>query len=130
MKTTWWSETHLDQALQQKIVNNEYVDFARLLPKSHTASGGINDHRMELISKGGLTFFVPVSDHEATQINNFSKWEQAFRVFSNIYTRAYPHRASELIQYNYIIHTAANTFTWENVYTYDRKFRIHLSNFP
>ena len=122
--------THVDQSLQQKIINNEYVDFSKLLPRNRGMSSAAEDHRMELVSKGGLTYFMPVSDREVTQISNFSKWEQAFRVFSNVYTRAYPHRASELIQYNHIIHTTASSFIWENVYTYDHEFKVHLSNFP
>ena len=121
--------THLEQALQLKIINHEYVDFARLSPKGNKVSRE-EDHRMELVSRGGFTYFVPVSDREISQITNFSKWEQAFRVYSNIYMRAYPTRASELIQYNHIIYTASCTFVWENVYTYDKEFRMHLSNYP
>ena len=63
---------------------------------------------------------------ETVTINSFSKWEQAFRIFSNIYTKEHPNRASELIQYNHVIHTIASTYTWENVYAYDRQFRMHL----
>ena len=102
--------THVDQSLQQKIINNEHVDFSKLLPRNRGMSSAAEDHRVELVSKRGLTYFMPVSDREVTQISNFSKWEQAFRVFSNVYTRAYPHRASELIQYNHIIHTAVSSF--------------------
>ena len=77
-----------------------------------------DDHRMELISKGGSTYFVPVSEREIVGggITNFTKWEQAFRVYSNIFTKAYPDRASELIQYNQLIFTASLSFTWDNVY--------------
>ena len=73
---------------------------------------------------------MPVADRESASINNFSKWEQAFRIFSNIYTRFYPHRATKLVQYNHIIYTVASTYVWENVYTYDCEFWMHLSNFP
>ena len=119
--------THLDQSLVDKIVNGEYVDFARLLPKDRITRE--EDHRMEIVNKGGLTYFVPVSDRECGSISNFSRWEQAFRIYSNVYTRRYPYKASELIQYNHIIYTAAQTYVWENVYLYDKEFR-HLSNFP
>ena len=51
-------------------------------------------------------------------------------VGKTIYTRRYPERATELIQYNHIIHTAALTYVWENVYLYDRDFRLHLSRYP
>ena len=119
---------NLDQSLKQKIINHEYIDFACLLPKGRLAME--QDTRMELINKGGATYFVPVADCELAGIHNFAKWEQAFRVFSNVYTHHYPSRATELIQYNHVIHTATTTYIWENVYTYDREFRMRLSHFP
>ena len=122
---------HVDQGLKQKIINHEYVDFARLVPRDHITRE--EDHRMELVSKGGNTYFVPVSDREigpGSGISNFAKWEQAFRVFSNIYTKEYPGCSSELIQYNHIIYSASQSFTWDNVYMYDKEFRMHLSNYP
>ena len=48
-------------------------------------------------------------------------------MFSHIYMPFHPNRAEELIQYNHIIHTAAQIFAWENVYRYDREFRTHMS---
>ena len=48
----------------------------------------------------------------------------------NVYLKAFPDHASELVQYNHVIYTAALTFQWENVYAYDKEFRMHLSNFP
>ena len=36
----------------------------------------------------------------------------------------------QLIQYNYTIHSASLSFTWENVYAYDRDFRMHISRHP
>ena len=121
---------HLDGQTRQKIVSGEYVDFAQLLPKNKLATSGLDDHRMELVSRGGQTFFVPISDREASVISSLGKWEQAFRIYSNVYTKAHPHRASELIQYNHVIFTAANSFVWDNVYTYDKEFRMHMASFP
>ena len=46
-------------------------------------------------------FYVP-ADRDSTATTNFSKWEQAFRVYSNIYTRTYPTKSTELIQYNHV----------------------------
>ena len=86
---------------------------------------------MELINKGGQTFFVPVGDRDGSlAISNFQKWEQAFRIFSNVYLQQFPHKATELLQYNHIIFTALLSFTWHNVYTYDKEFRNHLVMFP
>ena len=82
--------THIDKSLADKIIAGEYMDFARLLPRDRIAVQ--DDHQMELVSRGGLTYFVPVADRETNTINNFSKWEQAFRIYSNEYLKKYPHR--------------------------------------
>ena len=116
---------HIDEALKRKIGNGEYVDFAKLMPKDRV--GVDDDNRMEMVNRGGMSFWVPVSEREVTSISNFIKWEQAFRVYMNIYTFFHLTRAGELIQYNHIIHTAAQSFSWENVYRYDREFRLHMS---
>ena len=84
---------------------------------------------MELIIKNGRTFWTTATS-DNTAISNYSKWEQAFRVYSNIYTNACPEKSTELIQYNHIIHSIATTYVWENVYAYDKEFCMHLSRHP
>ena len=120
--------THLDKTMVDKIIAGEYIDFGKLLPRDKIIIQ--EDHRMEIVTKGGLTYFTPVVDREVSMINSFSHWEQAFRTYSNVYSRRYPHRATELIQYNHIIHTASLTYTWDNVYMYDKEFCMHLSSYP
>ena len=119
---------HIDVGLGEKIYKGEYVDFSRLLPKDKVFH---DDGRLEIVNRGGQTYFVPMMerDNNAT-ISNFSKWEQAFGVYSNLFFQANPGRSSELIQYNHIIFTASQTFLWDNVYNYDREFRMHGSNYP
>ena len=117
---------HIDEITQNKIVKGEYVDFSKLLPRDHILNE--EDGRMELIVHNGKTFWSPVA--EPVTINGFSKWEQAFRVFLNIYTKAHPHRSTELIQYNHVIHSISLSYIWENVYNYDKEFRIHISHHP
>ena len=117
---------HLDNSIREKIQRGEYVDFNKLLPKVSSS----DDQRMELVNKGGQSFFVPVSDRESSSITNFSKWEQAFRIFMNVFTQEHPDRATELIQYNHVIFTAASSYSWENVSIYDKEFRIHMSRYP
>ena len=86
---------------------------------------------MEIVNKNGRTYFVPAKDvSDNSGITNFSCWEQALCVYSNIYCKKHLERSTELIQYNHSIHTAALTYTWENVYLYDRDFRHHLSRYP
>ena len=117
---------HVDMSLRDKIAKGEYVDFTRLLPRDKA----ISDDRLELMHRGGQAFFVPASDRTAMSITSFARWEQAFRVFSNIYLQSNPDRATQLIQYDHIICRAALSFTWDNVYQYDKEFRAHLGNFP
>ena len=116
---------YVDDVTKRKIGNGEYIDFARLMPKDKVQNE--DDHHMEMVNRGGMSFWVPVADRETTNINSYLKWEQAFRVFSNIYTSYHPTKTGELIQYNHIIHTASQTFAWDNVYRYDREFRIHMT---
>ena len=74
-----------------------------------------------------MSYLIPLAERESATISNFYRWEQAFRVFSNIYMEAYLGKANELVQYNHTIHTAAQTFVWDNVYRYDCEFRLHMS---
>ena len=85
---------------------------------------------MEIVNRNGKTYFVPRVDSDNHSISNFSRWEQAFRIYLNVYTRAHPKKSSELIQYNHIIHSISLTYVWNNVYSYDKEFRLHLSKHP
>ena len=97
---------HVDSLLQQKIAQGDYVDFSKLLPKDKILVE--EDDRMELVVCNGKAYWTPVT--EGVSISGFSKWEQAFRVFANIYTRTHPDRAGQLIEYNHIIHLIAQSF--------------------
>ena len=118
--------SHLDESIIRKIENSEYVDFIKLIPKDKIVAE--DDTELKLVMHEGKTFYVPVKEIQA--ISGFSCWEQAFRVFSNIYTQMHPTRATELIQYNHVIHTASLTYIWSNVYAYDQDFRVHISKHP
>ena len=120
--------SHIDLNTQEKIVRGEYVYFSRLIPKDNVLT--VDDNRYEMVIRDGKTYWIPASSHESRAISGFNRWEQAFRVFSDIYMKAHPQRASELVQYCHLIHTAAQTFTWENVYMYDKDFRLHMSKHP
>ena len=121
---------HVDEGLHRKIIMGEYVDFAKLLPRDKVTVE--EDHHMELVNCDGQACYMPIADQEALNnpISSFNKWEQAFRVFTDIYTREFPNCSAELIQYNHVIHTAALTYSWDNVCRYDRQFRVHMSNHP
>ena len=103
---------------ENKIEAGDYVDLAKLLPKDRVKME--DDNRLEMVNKGGYSYWVPMAERESTLINSFNKWEQAFRVYMNIYVGTHPGKATELLQYNHVIEIAATSFCWENVYKYDR----------
>ena len=119
---------HVDMSTRAKIENNEYVNFSRLLPRDRLYE--TEEKRMELVNRNGLSYWLPIERDAGNTISSFFRWEQAFRIFSRIYTEKYPHKATELIQYDYIIGSASSTFTWKNVCVYDHDFRIHITRHP
>ena len=119
-------DSHVEEAVCKRILNNKYVDLAKLLTRDRIDR--VEDQRMELINRNGMSYWVPVGDRDTTgSITSFAKWEVAFRVFLNIYTAQYPFKSSELLQYCHVIYTASLSYIWENVYNYDREFRLHMS---
>ena len=116
---------HLDDNLRKKIIQGEFVDFSKLIPKDKIVTEA--DRRLEIVTKNGQTFFQPITERERVDISSLYRWDQAFRIFSAIYNEVHPHRATELLQCSHIIHHAAQIFVWDNVYAYDIDFRLHLS---
>ena len=90
-----------------------------------------DNERIHLVVKDGQIFPMPKEQHDSTAaIDNLHKWEQAFRVFCDIYTQANPTRAAELIQYDHVIHSVAQVYSWTSVYSYDKDFRLHMMQYP
>ena len=119
--------SHIDDTIRQKIINNEYVDFGKLLRKNKTND---EDHqKMVMVNKGGMSYWLPMNDKNSV-ISGYMKWDLAFRVYLDIYATHHPERTSELIQYSHIIQTAAMSYSWDNVYLYDREFRRHMARHP
>ena len=77
-----------------------------------------------------MTFISPVVEKDRTAITSYHRWEQAFRVYSNVLMARYPSKAPELLQYGHTIHNASVSYTWDNVYSYDKEFRYHISRHP
>ena len=53
---------HIDPSLRLKIEKGEYVELDRLLAKDNNTRTLNEDKRIELVSRGGATFFAPVQD--------------------------------------------------------------------
>ena len=120
---------HIDDNLKSKIERGEFVELEKLLPKDPTRRM-IDESRMELVNRDGATYFVPMASDNDQRISNIRKWEQAFRVYATVHTRANPSRAGEIWQYIYTINLAANAYAWENVASYDYTFRQLMSQYP
>ena len=63
---------HIDSITRQKIIEGEYVNFAKLLPKDRVMSA--EDHqgqRMEVVNRDGHMYWVLAMD--GTKVNNFNK---------------------------------------------------------
>ena len=106
------------------------MELDKLLPKDKAARGySMNEqHGVQLLTKNGQTFLAPASTEK--KITNIRLWDQAFRVYATIYTKSNPERAREICQYVHIIHTAASTYSWSNVSTYDFMFRKLMASKP
>ena len=49
-------DSHIDNALRKKILNFEYVDFSRLLPKARGSGSEDDRQKLEIVSKNSMTF--------------------------------------------------------------------------
>ena len=120
-------DAHVDETMRKHILNFDFIDLSKLLSKNKVRE---EDARLEIVNRNGMTFLSPVSERDAVKINSYRKWEQAFHIYANVITSKYPEKAPELLQYNHTIHSASTTYSWENVYAYDREFRYHISRHP
>ena len=115
---------HIDSGLRSKIARGDFIDLERLLSKEkcggNVTATNYEESKVELVSRGGHTFFKPVKEN---QITGLRKWEQAFRVYAAVYTDANPERSGEIWQYMHTINVAASSFHWDNVANYDVTFR-------
>ena len=118
---------HINVNMRQKIEHGEYVDLECLLPKTRFQTLSEEQH-MQFINKDGASYLEP-ADRDL-KITGIRHWEQTFRIYAAIYSKANPHRSSEIWQYIYIINTAASSYVWENVAYYDFTFRQLMSERP
>ena len=118
---------HVDPVLRAKIERGEFVELEKLLPRDQFCNRA-EEGKLEFYNKDGHTFLAPAN--KEGKITNVRRWEQAFRVYATIYSKAQPHRAAEIWQYVYVINTAASSYTWENVSFYNYTFRQMMSVNP
>ena len=113
---------HVDDKYSDKIKYGKYVDLHEIRPDKRRGFRNVDDEqKMELVHSNGMTYFAPKKDKG--KIDGVKRWNEAFRVYAMIYSRANPHRAAEIFQYIDTVNSAASSFVWENVAYYDFLFR-------
>ena len=118
---------HVDQALTAKIQSGQFVELEKLLIKDRPFTKN-PDSRLGMYSRDGVMYFAPAEKEQ--KISNVRKWEQVFRVYAAIYSKANLERAAEIWQYVYVINSAAASYHWENVAEYDYTFCQLMSTYP
>ena len=114
----------LDSVALGKIAKGGFLDIDKLYSKRKQLKSADEEHdkKYQWVQKDGESYWQEIIDREA-KVNNFKKWEMAFRVYAQAYAAANPHRGAEIWQYVDTIQDAANNFQWENVARYDYNFR-------
>ena len=99
---------HIDKSLKSKIESGDFVELEKLLPRGKSFSQRFSDdNRMQLINRDQASFWVPI---EKEKVNSLQKWDQAFRIYAAVYSKANPHRAHEIWQYVHVITTATASY--------------------
>lgn len=88
------------------------------------------EDELHWVMQDGTPKLKKKSAGELLSINGYRHWMTAFSAYSRIYVKANPDRGPETHQYILDIQDAANTYTWESVYAYDRIFRMYMEKNP
>ena len=119
---------HIEKVLREKIEKGAYVDLVKLLVRNKSVQPDSGKKIMKE-REDGVVYFANSEDVE-NKITNVHKWEQAFRAYATIYSKANPSRASEVLMYIDSIHHAAKIAPWESVAHYDYCFRQLMEEYP
>jgi hypothetical protein len=118
---------HLPQAIINKIVGGEYVEFVSLLDRSDIRDSG-NGGMTLSVNQGGNVVWA--ENKPKRIIHSIHVWTDAFLIFSSIFLKAHPLRAQELLKYASLIRTAASRFGGYGWRTYDFQFRMRQQRRP
>lgn len=119
----------LDGLTLDKIERGAYVDLRKLLPKE-TLGDDEDEDELHWVMQGGTPKLRKKSAGEILNINGYRRWMTAFSAYSRIYVKSNPQRGPETHQYLLDIQDAANTYTWDSVYAYDKIFQMYMEKNP
>ena len=120
---------HVEETAVEKIAKCGFIELPKLRNKVLRKIWLNDKPRLELVNNDGKPYFVNTEDKD-NQITNVKAWEQAFRVYIMVFSKANPHRSAEILQYLDTIIHAAGSFIWENVAQYDYAFRKLMERHP
>ena len=106
-------------AVQQRILKGEFIDFNSLLPEVMFSTA------ITAPSTNASRSTIP-----PTRINSFSSWLDAWNVYIAIIVAQNPSRASELLEYQRLIHSASKHFSTPAWLNYDVQFRTLAASNP
>lgn len=107
----------VDMKIKTKILANEYIKLATLIPKSSFEQ----EPKFKSVEKDGQLIFIKSND--TSQIKTIAQWMEAFHVFVAIYCIKYPDEVGQLMTYAQIIQGIAKSCGDEAAISYDEKFR-------
>lgn len=119
--------SQIDAKLKNKIWQNKYVDFIKLLPKDDLAL----DKSLRLQSAGNSEFKF-VASKPKKSIKSIEQWTSAFLKFLAVYSEKYPKQIPAVIKHGEIVRELASRSFGLAWLTYDKQVRkdIEVRSIP
>lgn len=118
--------THTTLTIKNKVWAHSYVDLGALID-SQTSD---DEERFYLVPDCATNNVTFKSNHMHVQITSFAFWTKAFRILTELMACRWPQLCLPILQYSYFINKQAGKFLFQQVYTYDEKFRHQTATNP
>ncbi|XP_062601565.1 uncharacterized protein LOC134263260 [Saccostrea cucullata] len=115
--------SQVDSKLKNKIWQNKYIDFAKLIPKDDFS----RDKSVHLQSMGKSEFKF-VTSKSKTAIKSIDQWTTAFLKFLAIYSEKFPNLVPAVIKHGEIVRELASRRTGLAWLSYDRQVRKDIES--
>jgi len=118
--------SELPQALREKIIKGEFVDFGLILEKCELKSDDAKGVALTVNNEGKLVW----ENKPKRQIFSIHGWTTAFLTYASVFLEAHPEQGQALLKYCHLIRTSQTRFGnwgWKN---YDTQFRYRKARNP
>ena len=114
----------LEGSVITRIRGQEFVNFEQLLPQ-----GSLNQSSFSIeVSESGNPTLVSRPARGKGKISDFHSWLSAWNVYISVLSHYCPQLTSQLLGYQAIITRFSSLYSFEAWSTYDRLFRLLVSN--